>query len=673
MPRHYALRMLLGTVLATVFAVSAWLIVDRLTTPQLDTPLQKNIAGHPRVYLDDDGIAALKVAITDTHAPIWTQVVAWVDNQIDATPPRTLEGDFRRVGELIPYAAMCYLLTDDTQYRDLAIRFMQGIVDAKHWGDDEDIEAAHLLYGLAVGYDWLYPSLATTTRDAVRNKLILQGKRLQRACGMVHPPLNNHRVVKLSSLGVAALALFPDKPASDWIPFVNREFEKALPYFGSDGMSCEGISYWSYSVEYMLKYFTAADALLGTQFLAHPWIQNAAEMPLYFALPPKAWTATNMFINIADSPRFCWYGPHYQLYKLASLTRSAEAQGLATQIHSAGFSHQRADWLSLLWFDPSLAAAPPKALPLTKVFADWDVAILRSAWDDDASLLSFTCSPIGGHQLSDIRNPVYPGSGHCHPDANSFTLFSHGEWLVADSGPALTKRTRNHNTLLIANQGQLGEGNRWLDGERQLREKHAPRFVYHESKAHYEYLVGDASGLYPKDADLHSFLRHFIYIRPDVLIIIDEVVTERPSSIEWLLHAPGTIETDGKASARVKQADAHLALTWLATGESTSAVTACETEGDPTQKDWDQLNVLSITSEGATQAWMTTAAVMGTSSASITLAASEPGHVTVLIRTEGQRKTIDIAFTDMGRTRLHPQIIDHITVRDVSGDADGNL
>jgi hypothetical protein len=547
------------------------------------------------VYIDREGQQELRRNIAGTHALMWTQVVSWVAGQVEAEPPRSLEGDFRRTGDLIPYAALCYLTSGDKAYRDLAIRFMLGITACEHWGDDKDIEAAHLLYGLALGYDWLYAELGEADRIAVRDKIRLQGRRLRPFCGVVHPPLNNHRVVKLSALGVAGLALYPQSPSARWLAFVNEAFDKTLKYVGQDGMSCEGISYWSYSTEYLLKYFVAADELLGTAFLQHPWIRNAADSPLHYAMPPGAWTAHNMFLNVADSPRFCWYGPHYQLYKLASLERRPEVQWLAEQIQKSGFTRYHADWLALLWYDASLAAHPPKDLPLTKIFTDWDLAVMRSEWARGATICSFRCSPIGGHQVEGLRRPVYPGSGHCHPDANSFTIFSRGEWLAVDAGASLVKETRHHNTLLVNGVGQLGEGRRWLDGKAQFRRRHKPRFVFTQSGPGYDYFVGDASDVYREEACLRKFLRHFLYVRPDLVIIVDEFESSRPVVFEWRLNTPGTLKSTGPDGVLVEQGKARLQIAAVRPADAVIAIGKQNPATTYPEEQWNVLQGVTIT------------------------------------------------------------------------------
>ena len=566
----------------------------RVTFP--GTPLEKLKGAHPRIYLDEDRVASLKKKIKNSHADIWKNVSEWVDKKLDTSPPPPAEGDIRRVGEVIPYAALCYLLSGEESYLKLAKSFMLGIAEYPHWGNDHDIEAAHLLYAAALGYDWLYPKLNEQERETIKNKLILQGERLRPFFGLGHPPLNNHRIVNLSALGIAGLVLYGEAPeAGEWIRYVNNELKNTLNYYGEDGVSCEGISYWSYTVEYMLKYFVAADELLGETFQQLPWLKNAAVCPLYHSLPRRHWEVNNMFLNFGDSPRFCWYGPHYQLYKLASLYSKPEIQWLAGEIFRSGITKWHSDWLSLLWYDPSLKPESPRDTPLTKFFEDWDISVMRSGWDGEENILAFKCGSVGGNQLAGISHPQYPGSGHSHPDANSFILFGDGEWLAVAPGATLVKWTDNHNTVVVDGVGQMGEGEQWFNGKLQFKRGRRAGFLIEESRPDYDYIVGDAGSVYREETGVRKFLRHVIYLKPEIIVIVDELSAIKPAKFEWLLHTPGEIQILDGDNILIKNNNAFLQIAVLSPADAIISSDSKKVPAEYPDRDWNQLNVLTLT------------------------------------------------------------------------------
>jgi len=590
-----SLLFILGGI-AILFSTLVFLKIRGSPSVNFPKSLQKNPPGlHPRIYLSKDTVASLKEAVKSDLAQIWRPIKARVDKILDSSPPPRAEGDIRKVGEVIPYAAICYLITGEESYLKLAKRFMLGIAEYPHWGNDHDIEAAHLLYAEALGYDWLYHRLNRLEREVIKNKIAVQGQRLRPFFHLVHPPLNNHRTVNLSSLGIAGLVLYGEAPeAGEWINYVNEQFKNTLKYYGRDGVSCEGISYWSYTVEYMLKYFTAADELLGENFLKHPWLENAASCPLYHSLPSRYWNANNMFLNFGDSPRFCWYGPHYQLFKLASLYRRPEIQWLAEEILRSGITKWHSDWLSIIWYDPSLKSEEPDDMPLTEIYDDWYIAVMRSAWNGEENVVAFKCSSIGGNQLSMISDPQYPGSGHCQPDANSFILFGKGEWLAAAPGATLIKRTENHNTVVAGGLGQLGEGHRWFKGKLQFKRRRKARFLLQESCPQYDYVIGDAGSIYREETGMKKFLRHLIYLKPEIIVIIDELSAEKPAEFEWLLHTPGEITIKNEGDIQIKNNNALLRIAVLSPQDAKISSGSRVVPAEYPELDWNNLNVLTL-------------------------------------------------------------------------------
>lgn len=533
---------------------------------------------HPRLYLNDTGLPGLRLAVDGSHAHIWTIIKRWTDAQLANPAPTLLEGDFRRIGEMIPYAALCHRITGEQRYLDLAVRYMTGISRQAHWADDADIEAAHLLYALAVGYDWLHGELQPDDSELVRDKLITQATRMRPRCGRRHPPLNNHRIVNLCALGIAAIALQGETPGADeWRAHVEKTLRETLDRYGSDGYSCEGLSYWSYTTEYLLKYLMALPGV-RSPLLNHEWIRNAALSPLYHALPRDMWSDNNMFLNIGDSPRFCWYGPHYQLFCLASLYGEPGAQWMADQIVRADLTREHSDWLSLLWYDPSISCEPPADVPLSHYYRDWDLAVMRSG-TTNGTVCSFKCGPAG--------------SGHSHPDANSFTIFSAGSWLAADAGASLVKRTSHHNTILVNGVGQAGEGDRWLQ-LRKRRKQDEPSIIAAGKGTASDYFVGDASDIYRSKAGLTRFRRHFLYQRPDRITVVDELAARRESEFEWLLHTPGEINITAPNQVVITNGSASLKMVILQPDLPLLRTETIDIETEYPNHDWTRLNRLIV-------------------------------------------------------------------------------
>lgn len=526
---------------------------------------------HPRLFLDAQGVSNLRAAVRTTHASLWSAVEQEA-RRISAERPPRYEDRFRPgddeqlwqrdVGSKMPYLAMAHLVTRDPVYLRAARDWALAACGYPHWGlgvqDGAALSGGHELVGMAVVYDWLHGDLDPEAKQTILRTLV---KRCNDAYVGIprrrKPLLQNHLWVPATGLAAAALAIFDEPEAAGqyerWLDLVIGKYRGTEEALGSDGASHEGIGYWTYGIEYMLKYWHLAADLLGEQ-MTSPWWRNTAAYRLYLGLPRNAWSRGNSIVDIADCPRGEWYGPDYLLRRLAQLYKDGHAQWLASELHTAGISTHQAQWLNLVWYDPTVPATPPADLPTLRHFRDMDIVSARSGWRGDESLLVVKCGPPAGHDAKP-RFEANPGIGHVHPDANHFVLFAGGEWLIRDDG-YLAKMTDQHNTLLVAGRGQLGEGEHWLRPEDWYPgPKTEPRILKAASTADLDEIVGDAAPAYPEAAGVRRFVRRFYFLKPDVLIVVDDIELNASRPLELRFHPefPGTREADGAVVCRGRQ------------------------------------------------------------------------------------------------------------------------
>ena len=169
----------------------------------------------------------------------------------------------------------------------------------------------------------------------------------------------------------------------------------------------------------------------------------------------------------------------------------------------------------------------------------------RTNWSGKESLLVFKCGPFIGHEAMG-KFSYDPGGGHVHPDANHFVLFGDGQWLIRDDGYH-PKWTGQHNTLLVSGRGQLGEVSEWFRGKEALDQKSLPKVLRALSTPEIDQITGDATGAYPKDLGLRRFVRHLIFVKPDVLLVADDIVLDKPLPLELRFHPEQQAERLGTA------------------------------------------------------------------------------------------------------------------------------
>jgi len=549
---------------------------------EVPAPLDDLRDVHPRLYLTPDTLAELRSLVgSEPYASLLDEIRQAADRGVRDGPPAYETGDDeqlwqRPVGNMMPYLALSYLMTGESQYLDTAADFMLASAGYPTWGlgdiDGTDLATGHQLFGMAVAYDWLYDDLDAGTRDTVRTCLHTRGQYmydllLAEDVWWSDSYLQNHQWVNMAGLSAAGLALFGGSEDVDgWILLPLEKFRRTMDSLGPDGASHEGIPYWEYGVEYMLKFMDLAGQLLEEDlFTGNTWYENTSYFRLYGMLPQNAWVRDSSLMTFADSPRYDWYGPDYMLRRLASEYGNGHAQWLADALDEGNICAGGASFLNLLWVDPSVAPVPPDDLPTFRHFDDMDIVYMRSGWSGDESLLAFKCGPHIGHQALAMYS-YDPGGGHVHPDAGAFQLFAFDEWLIVDDGYTW-KTTAYQNTALVDGIGQDGEGNSWFQGGALCVENRGARILRADAGADQDYVIGDATPAYNSDAGLLEFLRHVLYAKPACWVIVDEFTDSAASTFELYFHADFPFQDGGDGTFTVQGENGSLIMRALRPGD----------------------------------------------------------------------------------------------------------
>jgi len=460
--------------------------------------------------------------------------------------------------------------------------------------DGVDLPAGHELLGLGCVYDWLYSDLGTADLNTITSTLGTRAANMYAAASTRYSGaywqtewLQNHMWICEGGLTVAGLAIYGDAGTTgtaavyNWLQDGMMRFGNTMNYLGTDGASQEGPAYWEYGVEWMLKYMHLSKALMGADMFNTPWFGNTAMYRLYFAQPFSSVVPGNSnnisHIDFADDARVNWYGPSHIFRKLATLsltypqyTNPEVAQWYAHQLETNGINAEgAADWLDLVWFSPSIAELSPvqASLPTSQYFPDMDMFVARSAWSGSESVVAFQCGPFMGHSVQtsnttgflNYNNYVDWGGGHSHPAANNFCIFGYGDWLLQNDGYLLYKVTGQANTLLTGTvpsgeghtasptpdstidvgRGQYGEVDsgsaaNWFSPYTAGAQAENPSIdnTLTHSTPLLDYMVGDACTAYPATSKLTKFKRHLLYLKPDVLVVVDDITASSAQTFE---------------------------------------------------------------------------------------------------------------------------------------------
>jgi hypothetical protein len=401
------------------------------------------------------------------------------------------------------------------------------------------------MFGLALAYDWCYADTSADFRRTIRSALLKRGDILYNAAlgqkTWSRAYLQNHLWINMAGLAAAAIALEDDAPQTKaWLELALKDFARTNELLSPDGAGHEGPGYWSYGVEFLLKFMDLARDHASTNLYPTEWWKNTANYRIYLSLPQNArgeGTAGRRptVVDIEDSDRFNWYGPDYLLRKLAHEYANGNAQYLAEKQDEAEVNKAGNSWLNLIWYDPNIREESLGSLPTIRAFDDLGLVSTRTDWTGNESLLIFKCGPMMGHRVAAHQSDFNNSAAHVHPDANSFSLFGCGRFLIRNAGYQDRKESAYENTLRLNEVGQLGEGGKWFDGKAALSAN--PTLQVVQTSAALDYLVGDAASAYDAACGLREYKRHIVFLKKqNVLIVVDRIRLRRKQHLTLDFH-----------------------------------------------------------------------------------------------------------------------------------------
>ncbi|MBX7170407.1 MAG: DUF4962 domain-containing protein [Pyrinomonadaceae bacterium] len=533
--------------------------------------IKKELEGvHPRVFLTQNEIDALK-AKTKSEKELWQTALSRVRALTFEPPPPPAEERRAQneVGLGIPEAALVYKITGDKKYLDAAKKYMDAAVSYNIWGysynkPDVDLAAGHLLYGLGWGYDLLYNDLSQTERDKYKAKLIRQAKLMfdyfkPSSKGKTYAYSQNHTFIPISGLAITAYALMGETPeAKDWAALSRAIFDRVLATYSEDGYYYEGMEYWIFSTPWLAHYLDAHLHATGENlYLTTPGLNLAHTYVAHATLPGGEFNFDFGDIyqgNITRSRKGDDYereriNGHFRtnyniLYNLANQYKNGEAQGVADWLKSKGQVNAEELW-TFIWYNKNLKSVPIEKQPFWHYFPDHDVVYWRSNWNDNATAFAFKCGPSEGHGATK-KTEDFPewrlSSGHAHPDAGSFIIWSNGKYLTGDSGYAGVPMTEHHNTLVFDGKGQNKEGSGhdvWVGIPYERLNK--IRILNVKADGKKVLITADVTSAYEPEVGVRKFIRSFEFTAPNKFLVTDYVETNSPQIITSFLHSDNVI------------------------------------------------------------------------------------------------------------------------------------
>ncbi|MGI8783187.1 MAG: heparinase II/III domain-containing protein [Acidobacteriota bacterium] len=523
---------------------------------------------HPRLYFDPKRVARLRQQVKDDDGVKrrWAKLLERADALVQAElvteamarqPAR--QGNAARAN--YPQASgqisamgmtlgLAYHVTGQERYAQKLRQALLHYAGYQQWCSpayntrkpswNSELATGAFCFGAAVGYDALHDFLSVEDRKRIAqamarlgilptlNDWVLPERRIHALDSMGH----NWWSVCVSLAGVAALSLLgDDERAPEWVERAAHGLEEWFGYrgnvlqnkpanFDDAGAFYESVHYTDYAVsEYLLFRLALSNAMPKYLQPRIPALERVGDFFTHTLYP-----ATGPFftVNFGDS--------YLQEQQMRSM-RLLPAVGLdsaAVRFYLKQTGGNSSDAMALL--DPSdIGVTFSPALPTSVIYPDIGWAMLRSSWEDNATLLA-------------VKSGFF--WNHAHADAGSFILFHAGQPLIIDSGTCSYGRkeyggyymqSRAHNVILFNGQGQPEEdrmrGSKFSGQVHSLMDGLGVKYVY-----------ADATG--PMARYLNRNYRHWLWLEGAILIF-DDVLAHEAGRFDWLLHYAGSAHQQG--------------------------------------------------------------------------------------------------------------------------------
>lgn len=566
----------------------------------------------PYLLLKRHAIDTWRELARTSHAPQYRRLLKQAESyRHDLPPPEHPSDSITYIGTAALNLGLSYLLSGDRDYVDIARRWIHRAVSYPHWGKermpDHDLDAAWLLFGLGLGYDWLKTTLPSAESDALRDKLALQGKRLHEFAlanqgrWWSSAYWQNHHWICYGGLATAAYALWDDvDEARLWAELARGNFAQSLALMPEDGSDYEGPVYWRYGLIWFLIYADLLQQQTGEDLHSSDFLRNTFFYRLYLSGP-----------NLADTANFGDCHDRRSAHTAAVYARLAGLYGIGEAQWLYHHFYQNGEWeregaeglvkpglwaesgLEFLWHQPEVSPSPIGDLPCSRVFPDLGLVAMRSSWEADGAMMAFKCgTPNGlkawhsGQALNHRYDWQTISAGHDHPDANSFIIIKGDDYIAVDEGYSKAKLTKHHSALLIDGRGQYADGA--YNIFRQADETWGARLEDVFDFDGYVYARGEAARAYHPELKLRQFTRETLFLDGAAVVLKDTIASDDRHEYQWLLQTDVPAVKTGRRTYAITSGKTACALHVLRPAETDHQVIEQEITANPTsaKPDW---------------------------------------------------------------------------------------
>ena len=468
-------------------------------------------------------------------------------------------------GKSLHTLTQAYALTKEKKYFDTALLWMR---EATSWDPEgltriNDFGDSYIMESLALAVDVFWEELDPTDRKAILEQVAARANGfydkwtnyLENRNSSMH--VWQHILHRMFLTSLVTIDEIPE--AEKWLTYSYELWLAQHPKMAEeDGAWFNGTGYMRMNVMTLLDIPMKLGAYTGQNFFKAPWYGNFIKW-LFYAYPPGA--TSDGFCN--DGKK--WPMPNLEYGAFADAYARITGDPIALQYSKAVFS--KLDALEAPLIDLDYTGGPiEKAvlsddqdyawfrlsegydLPLPSV--DENVKLSEGAFFPDVGVAYFNSNrkDLENNLRVSIKSSPMGPLAHTHAEHNTFNIAYKGKrlfynsgyrpWMGAPHTQAWYKHTQGHNGILVDQYGQPYDSGAY---------GFLPRFIEGNQLI---YAVGDASHAYqahelspkarkdntPNDMEVKHFRRHYLLLKPNIVVVYDEMEAHKPVDWSWLIH-----------------------------------------------------------------------------------------------------------------------------------------
>ncbi|MDP6635705.1 MAG: DUF4962 domain-containing protein [Phycisphaerae bacterium] len=562
--------------------ISAWSKVRSFTiaanTPTMPMPPRKELLAripkkHPRLFVRPEQLPTLRKLASGELEGICNSLRVRCDRFLKR-PPDTTEppkypqgmkrgsdpwreiwwGNRRRTSTVLNAAAtlgFTRLLTGNDAYGREAKRLLLAVAKWDPEGSTgyryNDEAGMPYAYYFSRTYSFINDLLSEKDKALCRRVMTVRGREMYRHLARRHiwRPYSSHSNRAWHFLGEVGVAFLDEIPeAGEWILFAMNVFYNVYPVWcDSDGGWHEGMLYWS---SYIRRFTWWADVMrtaMRVDAYKKPYFSKIGYYPMYLQ-PPG--TVGGGFGDLNARWRS---GGNRELMTI--LTAQARNGHWRWYVDQHGGPVQGNDYIAFVRGAlPNVTAEPPDDLPSSRCFRGTGQAVLNSSLKSAADNVEiiFKSSPFGTQS-------------HGYESNNSMLLYAFGERLLIRSGRRDSYGSNHHrnwmwntkstNCITVDDRGQKGHS-----------ASARGKITAFATSDRIDYVAGQTGSAY--GGALRSFTRHILFIKPELVIIFDQLEAPQAASFEWHLHSLKKMRIAGQNDIRITNEKAAARVSFLA-------------------------------------------------------------------------------------------------------------